>query len=253
MVHKYKIDKKQHYHKIGYFLPFVLAIFLAQQCVDTTVYSSLRMKGLANLNSDILSNDEENQMTIDPEEAIKLNIFRSNKDLDSAKISLTEDNVTVVDIYTPENIYRSDIFDRLIIKVLRSKLKMINNNNFSFQDFDRKWNIAGRDSMGLPITNYEIDRLRNRKKTSCIGCCIGGGIVIIPCWYLMAKYYPIMDPSEGLIPPMHNEGCVIGTVTFSILAMCGGSMIADKIEKTNKLNYIIKQRTVYIRTKTDLP
>jgi hypothetical protein len=245
MVYKYWLQLKSHSNTIGFFLPFVMAIFLTQQCIDTTVYETLRMNWLENPKNYILSNDEERQMTIEPDEAVKLGVFRFIAGFDSAKISLTEDDNTVVDIFTPENIYRSDINERLMIKILRSKLKMIINNNFSSRDFDRKWNIAGRDSMGLPITNCEIDRLRNRKKTSCLGCCVGGGIVIIPCWYLMAKYFPIMDPSEGLIPPMHNEGCVIGTVTFSLLGMIGGSMIADKIEKTNKLNFIKKQRTIH--------
>lgn len=249
MFYKYWLQLKSPSKIIESVLPYVIATLLTQQCVDTTVYSELRMKGLANLNSYIMSNDEERQMTIEPDEAVKLGVFQSIAGFDSAKIGLTEDDNTVVDIFTPKNIYRSDINERLMIKILRSKLKMVNENHLPSLEFDRKWKIAGRDSMGLPITNYEIDRLRNRKKTSCIGCCVGGGIVIIPCWYLMAKYFPIMDPSEGLIPPMHNEGCVIGTVTFSILAMCEGSAIANNIERNNKLNYIRNQRAIHLVNK----
>ena len=118
--------------------------------------------------------------TIDPEERVQFNLFPEIEGFKTATFFGVAGGGYEVRIETESERYAAVNRDSLAVVILRDYINRYEKIQNARSDFEDNWKIIDYDNLGLPITQYELNRIRKPGSGRMIGggaCCIGGGVI----------------------------------------------------------------------------
>lgn len=107
--------------------------------------------------------------TIEPAERDKYGLFRNVKNFQSATFYELNGGGYEVEIMTAEHRYIAVNRDSLSVQILRDYIDNYETIKDSIKRFEKKWHIITYDTLGQPITRYEVGRIYYT-------CCCAGGL-----------------------------------------------------------------------------
>lgn len=190
--------------------------------------------------------------TIEPEEREAFGLFKGLADFKAA---------TFYSIYRPEahqGGYEVEIItetlklisvnrDSLAIEILRDYINRYDEIKDSIEKFEKRWKIIAYDDLNLPITQYEVNIIKQNVFASALGsaCCLAS---IIPSAILgvllgIPLAFSPEPPIFSAIGPEFNPIVFWGTlISGTALSSWIGVRTGDKIDRSYAVKMIKKSR-----------
>jgi hypothetical protein len=166
--------------------------------------------------------------TVDPEESEHFDLFRGIEEFEGAQFYALEDGGYVVEIAAKGEKLAAINRDQDAIAILRDYIDRYEEINTDRPAFMRKWNILDYDTLGVPITAYEVtnsmEQSRSRaRRTGCTGC------VGVSLFGLLIGL-GFAGSGAGSQTPGPAIGAAAGAIALGIIALIGlvamGTVIA---------------------------
>ena len=172
--------------------------------------------------------------TIEPEEREKYNLFKGIDNFKTAMFYDIADGGYEVRIITENKALVAVNRDSLAVMILRDYINRYEEIQDSKREFEKKWKIVDYDSLGLPITQYELNQIRKPGSGMLIGGatgCVGGFFVFLALAELIGE---------------HGEvGGGVGDVVFFsgwALSTAAGAWLGEKIFRDRALRAVKEAR-----------
>ena len=172
--------------------------------------------------------------TIDSEERQQFDLFPEIEGYKSAMLYDIAEGGYEVRIQTESTRLVAVNRDSLAVIILRDYINRYEEIQNARDDFEENWKIVDYDNLGLPITQYELNRIRKPGSGRMIGgatCCIGGFLTSIALAELSVERELV---SEDVADIAFFGTWVISTAT--------GAILGEKILRDNALKAIKESR-----------
>ena len=172
--------------------------------------------------------------TIDPEERVQFDLFPEIEGFKEATFFGITGGGYEVRIETESEKFAAANRDSLAVMILRDYINRYEEIQNARSNFEKNWKIIDYDNMGLPITQYELNRIRKPGSGRMIGgatCCIGGGITSLALAELSGERELFSEEVGDLL--------FIGTWAASTAT---GVILGEKIFRSRALNAIKESR-----------
>lgn len=169
--------------------------------------------------------------TMDPEERERYGLFQQVSGFKTAAFYGIEGGGFEIHLMTESEKLKAVNRDPSAIDILRDYIDRYDEIRESRTAFEVQWKIVGYDDLGLPVTQHEVDRVKNI--TGCIGCAGGAGISVVfaSCFLIIPK---------ALDNPVWAELIAAGTVL--IMSGVVGVIIGRRIDRGAALRAIKEAR-----------
>jgi hypothetical protein len=133
----------------------------------------------------IVTLDERVGESIDAEERQRFDLFPGIDNFKEARFySINENDCEIIIWLLDDSNFRIICRDPLIVDILGDYINTYDEITFSKKKFERRWRIVGYDNFGLPITQFEVNHVKEKRfRYICGG--IGFGICFSFCFIML--------------------------------------------------------------------
>ena len=180
--------------------------------------------------------------TIEPAERNKYNLFHNVKDFKSASFQELKGGGYELEIMTADHRYIAVNRDSLALAILRDYIDNYETIKDSIKKFESKWRIISYDTLGQPITRFEVGR------TYYTCCCAGGfGLVefcgtyaAVPIITFVYWFASILYGFEMKEINTTTAAVIVGT-SSALIGLVVGHII-DNSQQNNRIKKIKEAR-----------
>lgn len=170
--------------------------------------------------------------TINLEEGEKYELFLRVSDFKAATFYGINDGGFEVQILTENEKLVAVNRDPSAIDLLRDYIDRYDEIRVLRAEFEEQWKIVDYDYLGLPITQQEVDRVKNI--TGCIGCAAGAGILVaVPSTFLIAM---------TAFADLDVTGWIFGAAGILVASGVAGALYGRKLDRGAALKAIKEAR-----------
>lgn len=183
---------------------------------------------------------------IDPQERKQFNLFQGIDEFKAAHFYSVEDGGYEVEIITEREKLRAVNMDPEAITIMRDYIDRYEEIRASREAFEKQWDIVDYDTLGQPITNYEIEYVNKHKYA---WCCAGSSWLASLIPNALFSLVVIGGLEMGFFTETefpHPEAALLSFIGINVLAIAAGIVIGNKLDRHNITESIKEARKPHI-------